>query len=67
MEQVSEFKYLGYMLDEKGTDDAECSRKVVSGRKVSGEIKPMVNEKELSLDCARISHEYVAPGVIVWK
>src|SRR5678816_4329836 len=25
LEQVSEFKYLGYMLDEKGTDDAECS------------------------------------------
>src|SRR5678815_3213676 len=23
LEQVSEFKYLGYMLDEKGTDDAE--------------------------------------------
>src|SRR5678815_1052757 len=33
LEQVSEFKYLGYVLDEKGTDDAECSRKVVNGRK----------------------------------
>src|SRR5678816_3292259 len=32
LEQVSEFKYLGYVLDEKGTDDAECSRKVVNGR-----------------------------------
>src|SRR5678816_3523316 len=28
LKQVSEFKYLGYMLDEKGTDDAGCSRKV---------------------------------------
>src|SRR5678815_4456267 len=39
LEQVSEFKYLGYMFDEKGMDDAECSRKVVNGRKVVGEIK----------------------------
>src|SRR5678815_251081 len=36
LEQVSEFKYLGYVLDKKGTDDAECSRKVVSSRKVAG-------------------------------
>src|SRR5678815_352953 len=42
LEQVSEFKYLGYVLDEKGTDDAECSRKVVNGRKVAGAIKSLV-------------------------
>src|SRR5678815_5124408 len=35
LKQVSEFKYLGYVLDEKGTDDAECSRKVVNDRKVA--------------------------------
>ena len=27
-EHVSEFKYLGCVLDESGTDGAECSRKV---------------------------------------
>ena len=42
LEQVSEFKYLGYMLDERGTDDAECNKKVVSGRKVSGAIKALM-------------------------
>src|SRR5678815_2962777 len=52
LEQVSEFKYLGYMFDEKGMDDAECSRKVVNGRKVVGEIKSLVNVKGLSLECA---------------
>ena len=31
LEHVSEFKYLGCVLDEPGTDEAECSRKVVSG------------------------------------
>src|SRR5678816_4566413 len=50
LEQVFEFKYLG--LDEKGTDDAECSRKVVNGRKVAGAIKSLVNVKGLSLECA---------------
>src|SRR5678815_4489350 len=45
LEQVSEFKYLGYMLDEKGTDDAECSRKVVNGREVAGAIKSLVDIK----------------------
>src|SRR5678815_550918 len=45
LEQVSEFKYLGYVLDEKGTDDAECSRKGVNGRKVAGAIKSLVNVK----------------------
>ena len=31
-EHVSEFQYLGYILDESGTDRAECTRKVASGR-----------------------------------
>src|SRR5678815_297379 len=57
LEQVSEFKYLGYVLDEKGTDDAECSRKVVNGRKVAGAIKSLVDVKGLSLECARALHE----------
>lgn len=34
-------KYLGYM-DEKGTDDTECSRKVIY-RKVTGAFKNLVN------------------------
>src|SRR5678816_3326092 len=29
LEQVSKFKYLGYVLDEKGTDDAECSLSLI--------------------------------------
>src|SRR5678815_2137286 len=57
LEQVFEFKYLGYMLDEKETDDAECSRKAVNSRKVAGAIKSLVNVKGLSLECARVLHE----------
>ena len=31
LKHVSEFNYLGCVLDEAGTDGAECSRKVTSG------------------------------------
>ena len=31
LEHVSEFKYLGCVLDESGTDEAECRRKVAIG------------------------------------
>ena len=36
LEYVSEFKHLECVLDESGTDEAECSRKMASGRRVSG-------------------------------
>ena len=39
VEHVSEFKYLGCVLDESGTDGAECSRKVASGRRVAVAIR----------------------------
>src|SRR5678816_3376513 len=48
LEKVSEFKYLVYMLNEKGADDAECSRQIVNGTKVTGEGKSLVNVKGLS-------------------
>ena len=39
LEHILEFKYLGCVLDDSGTDEAECSRKVVNGRRVEGAIK----------------------------
>ena len=35
-EHVSEFKYLGYVLVESGTDGAQCKRIVASGRRTAG-------------------------------
>ena len=49
LEHVSEFKYLGCVLDESGTDETECSRKVASGRRVPGAIRSLVNARSLSL------------------
>ena len=39
LKHVSELKYLGCVLDKAGTDWAECSRKVASGRGVTGAIR----------------------------
>ena len=65
-EQVSEFKYLGYMMNDKGTDDAECGRKVSSGRKVAGAIKSLVNVKGLSIECTRVLHESMLLPVLMY-
>ena len=40
LEHISEFKYLGCVLDESGTDETECSKKVASGRRATGAISP---------------------------
>ena len=48
LEPVLEFKYLGCVLDESGTDGAECSRKMVmSGMRVAGAINSLVNARDL--------------------
>ena len=41
---MSEFKYLGWVLDESGTDDAECHRK-----KVGIAIRSLAYAKSLKL------------------
>ena len=46
LEHVSEFKYLGCVLDESGKDEAECSRKMASGRRVAGAINSLVNDRD---------------------
>ena len=50
LEHVSEFKYFGCVLDELGTDGAECSRKVASERRVAGAISSLVNVRSLQLE-----------------
>ena len=66
LEHVSEFKYLGCVLDESGTDEAECSRKVASGRRVAGAIRSLVNARSLQLECARVLHESLLVPVLTY-
>ena len=39
LEHISEFKYLGCIVDESITDEAEWRRKMASGREAAGAIK----------------------------
>ena len=57
LEHVSEFKFLGCVLDDLGTDEGKYSRKVVNRRRVAGAIKYLVNAMSLQLECARVLHE----------
>ena len=54
-EHVFEFKYLGCVFDELGTDGAECSRKVVSRRMVPEAIRSLANARDLQLQCASLA------------
>ena len=45
LDHVSEFKYLGCVLD--GT---ECSRKVAGGKRVANAIRSLVNARDLQID-----------------
>ena len=49
LEQVSEFKYLRFVLDESGTDKANCRRNVASERKEAGANRSPVNARVCSL------------------
>ena len=51
---------------ESGTDGAECSRKVASGRRVAVAIKFLVNARGLQLECAKILKETLIVPVL-WK
>ena len=53
---VSEFKYMGCVLDESGTGEVDCSRKVESGMRVAGAIRSLVNAMSLQLECATVLH-----------
>ena len=46
--------------------DAECSRKVASGRRVAGAIKSLVNARDLQLECARVLHETLLVPVLMY-
>ena len=47
LEHVLEFKHLGCILDEPGTDEPEFIRKVTSRRRVAGAIRSLVNARDL--------------------
>ena len=59
-------KYLRYVLYKSGTDEAECSRKVASGRRVAGAIGSQVNARSLQFECARVLYESLLVPVLMY-
>ena len=57
---------LGMCLNESGTDEAECSRKVASGRRVAGAIRSLINARSLQLECARVLNESLMVPVLTY-
>ena len=53
-------------MDESGTDGAEFSRKVVSGRRDAGAIRSLINARDLQLGCARVLHETLVVPVLMY-
>ena len=53
-------------MEEADTDGAECSRKVASGRSVSGAIGSLVNARDLRIECARILNETLLVPVLTY-
>ena len=43
-------KYLGCVLEEPGTDEAECRRKVANWRRIPGAFRSLVNAWGLQLE-----------------
>ena len=65
---------LGYILDDSGTYDCKCCRKVASGRKVAGAIRSMINAMGVHLQCARVLYEGLlrpvllyGSGTMIWR
>ena len=53
-------------MDESGTDGAEYSRKVASGRRVVYAIRSLVKARDLQLECARALHETLHVVVLMY-
>ena len=64
---MSEFKYLGCVLDESGTDELECRWKECRGRRVGGAIKSLFNSGDLQLECVRVLHEALLVPVLIYS
>ena len=64
---MSEFKYLGFVSGESGSDGIECHWRVSSGRQVTGTFRYMVNGRSLQIECARVLYEALLMPVLLYS
>ena len=55
LEHFSKLKYMRCVLNEAGTDMAECNRKVASGRRMAGAIMSLVNARDFQIESVSLS------------
>ena len=53
-------------MDESGTDEAECNKKVARGSSVAGAFRYLVNAVSLQIECARVLHEPLLVPVLMY-
>ena len=66
LERVNDFKYLGSVVNDRGTDVDDCNARVASGRKVAGAIRLLVNERNLNMSCVNVLHEKLLVPVLMY-
>ena len=54
-------------MDESGTDGAECSRKVASGKRVTDAIRSLVNTRGLRLESLLVPVLTYGSETMIWK
>ena len=67
LEYVFEFKYMRCVLNESGTDEAECSKKISSGRRVAGAIKTPVNARSLQPESILMPVLAYGSETMIWR
>ena len=63
---MSEFKYLGCVLNKSGIDEPKCHRKVANGSRVAGAIRSLGNARDLQIECVRVLHETLLLHVLMY-
>ena len=53
-------------MDESGIEEAESSRKGVSGSRVVGAIRSLVNARSLQLESSRVLHESLLVPILMY-
>ena len=53
-------------MNESGTDEEVCNRKVASERSIVGAIRTLVNARGLQLECARVLYKSLLVSVLIY-
>ena len=57
---------MGFVLDDLGTNGADCNRKVVSRRRVASATRILVNAKDLQLEYAKVLYKILLVPVLIY-